>query len=70
MKKGTGAAFVMACLLVTLAAQETFSPARYRRRSVPALPELSARVGGGQVFLEVAVSSSGDVVAVFVNWGR
>ena len=47
---------IVACLLgVVLSAQETFSPARYRAGTVPALPIMA--LGGGQVFVELAVSS-------------
>jgi len=58
------AALVIGCMLATLSAQGTFSPARYRNGPIPTLPVLSVAVGGGQVFLEVAVSSSGEVAAV------
>ena len=48
-------------LLVSLSAQGGFSPARYRDGAVPPLPALA--VGGGEVFLEVAVGSDGRVAA-------
>lgn len=47
---------------VVLFAQQTFSPARYRTGSTPALPAMA--VGGGQVLLEVEVSSDGRVTAI------
>jgi TonB family protein len=56
-------ALIVACLLgVVLSAQGTFSPARYRAGTVPALPVMT--LGGGQVFLELAISREGRVTAV------
>ncbi len=56
-------AFIVACTLgVVLSAQETFLPARYRAGTVPALAVMA--LGGGQVFLELAVSREGRVTAV------
>lgn len=56
-------ALIVACTLgVVLLAQEAFSPARYRAGTLPALPVMA--LGGGQVFLELAVSREGRVTAV------
>ena len=57
-------AFVMGGLLVTVSAQGTLSPARYRNGPIPSLPVLAVGIGGGQLFLELAVSQSGSVAAV------
>ena len=55
--------FIVACTLgVVLSAQEAWSPARYRAGTVPALPVMA--LGGGQVFLELAISREGRVTAV------
>lgn len=57
-------AFVTGGLLVTVSAQDTLSPARYRSGPIPSLPVLAVGVGGGQLFLELAISQSGSVAAV------
>ena len=55
--------FIVACALgVVLSAQEAFSPARYRSGTVPPLPAMA--LGGGQLFLELAVSGNGGVTKV------
>jgi TonB family protein len=46
----------------SLAAQDNFSPARYRAGPMPAMPVLG--IGGGQVFVEVSVGPDGRVLAV------
>lgn len=56
-------ALIIVCIVgVALSAQEIFSPARYRAGTVPALPAMA--LGGGQVFVELAVSREGRVTAV------
>ncbi|MBI4486103.1 MAG: TonB family protein [Acidobacteria bacterium] len=56
-------ASVVACALgATLLMQATYSPARYRAGTVPALPVMA--LGGGQVFVELAISPEGRVAAV------
>jgi TonB family protein len=56
-------ALIVACLVgVVLSAQGTLSPARYRDGTAPALPVMT--LGGGQVFLELAISREGRVTAV------
>lgn len=56
-------ALIGACLLgVVLSAQDGFSPASYRAGAVPVLPVMTP--GGGQVFVELAVSREGRVTAV------
>lgn len=57
-------ALVMTVMFVAAQADGAYSPARYRQGPVPFLPRLSAAVGPGQVVLEVAVSSTGEVAAV------
>lgn len=47
---------------VALSAQDSFSPAQYQTGAVPTLPPLA--VGGGQVLLEVSVSTDGRVTEV------
>ncbi|MBI3490934.1 MAG: energy transducer TonB [Acidobacteria bacterium] len=48
--------------LVALAAQGGFVPAQYRDGALPPIPILA--IGGGEVFLELTVSSNGVVSAV------
>jgi len=49
-------------LVTTLAAQESYAPARYARGAPPALPAMT--VGGGQAFLELTIRSNGTVESV------
>jgi TonB family protein len=58
-----GPAILLACTLAMASSmEEAFSPARLRTGDVPPLPALA--VGGGEVFLELAVSREGRVTAV------
>lgn len=51
------------CAAVALAAADAATPARYASGAVPSTPPVRA-IGGGQVFLEVAVNARGGVDAV------
>ena len=53
---------VIVVLATTLSAQQTYTPPRYSSGPRPALPALV--VGGGQAFVEVAISPSGAVEKV------
>jgi TonB family protein len=56
-------AFIVACTIgVVLSAQEAYSPARYQAGTLPGLSVVA--LGGGQVFLELAVGREGRVTAV------
>lgn len=58
-----GRAVLLACMLAMAASvEDAFSPARFRTGDVPPLPALA--VGGGEVFVELAVSREGQVTAV------
>jgi TonB family protein len=55
-------ALVASCAVVSLAAVDPFTPARYSAGSMPPMP-LEA-IGGGQVFLELTVTARGAVDGV------
>ena len=52
----------IACLAVSLSAQEPFSPAQLQTGAAPALPAMA--VGGGQVLLELSIGVDGRVTDV------
>jgi TonB family protein len=53
---------VVACLSVVVGAQSAFKPAQYVDGQLPVIPLLA--VSGGEVFLELAVTSTGQVASV------
>ena len=56
------AAFLVACSAIVALAQARFVPAHYRDGALPQIPVQA--LGGGEVFLELTVSSTGGVSAV------